>query len=991
MSGLAALCFLLLQTGAFGFEVYFAGVGLPSSSFTHEDITQIAILNATVQACRTLALAEGKDFTFPPLTADSVVAACEASKSSKSFRKVIQFIQKKNRRTDYWYLLSARHHFDDERFLEGRKLITEGLSAVKASIKRENFVTAREKLGRILHTLQDFYSHSNWVEMENQLPNSNLLREGTRIGNIAAESRATCRNCDGDDCRNNILEDILQEKILISGYFALFSSSKPEGKCSHGGKWDRTRWTEPKGGINKDTIDSNHGHLHMTAANMAVAASSQLLEDIRGAAGDKAFLQLMGISKGSSKALCFVIDTTGSMSDDIDAVRKVTSSIINNKVGTEDEPSLYILVPFNDPDFGPLVKTTDPNVFKNAINSLSATGGGDFPEMSLSGLRLALTGAPPESEIFLFTDAPAKDTYLRSTVIALIERTKSVVNFMITGILGFRRRRQVSDSEQQQQQQQQSRMVVSDATLYRDLAQVSGGLAIEVTKSELPVATSIITESSTSSLVTLLQATRNPGKAENLTFSVDESVRDVTVYITGTSTTFTLTNPSGVSQESTSTTGPLITASQSVGNFKTLQLKTQTGLWEIKFVTTNPYILKVVGVSAIDFLFDFLEVSQGPLGGLDVIDNRPRAGVNGSLLVTVTGSETATVTEVFLVESSGLRQVNGSVEAQGGGNFLAQFDRIPAEEFVVLVKGQNNNGSQRVSAVSYQRQSTTSIRASTVTVSSPATTGVLEPGTPLSVSFFVTTSGAGGTFSIRATNDQNFDSSFPSSLILVTGSSANETVNITAPSNTPSGTEVTLTIEAEAPGGADTNYVVLRFTVLKPVTDFTPPVCQNVSLQSNCSDFCSSSMWELSVQVTDGDGGSGVDRVSFRQGNGTLNTSLAAGNDTITLVSYNSSCCSPDVELLVVDEVGNVATCFYSIRRIISATTQSPSSPTVIVSTTTQSPSSPTVIVSTTTQSPKLPSAAPVVSLSTTAVPSFLLCFCITIIGLNVMFEMGIN
>jgi len=57
----------------------------------------------------------------------------------------------------------------------------------------------------------------------------------------------------------------------------------------------------------------------------------------------------MGINKGSSKALCFVIDTTGSMSDDIDAVRAVTSSIINIKVGTKDEPSLYILVPFNDP------------------------------------------------------------------------------------------------------------------------------------------------------------------------------------------------------------------------------------------------------------------------------------------------------------------------------------------------------------------------------------------------------------------------------------------------------------------------------------------------------------------------------------------------------------------------------------------------------------------------------------------------------------------
>lgn len=55
----------------------------------------------------------------------------------------------------------------------------------------------------------------------------------------------------------------------------------------------------------------------------------------------------MGIDKG--KGLCFVIDTTGSMGDDIATVRTVTSAIINKKVGTEDEPSVYILVPFNDP------------------------------------------------------------------------------------------------------------------------------------------------------------------------------------------------------------------------------------------------------------------------------------------------------------------------------------------------------------------------------------------------------------------------------------------------------------------------------------------------------------------------------------------------------------------------------------------------------------------------------------------------------------------
>ena len=55
----------------------------------------------------------------------------------------------------------------------------------------------------------------------------------------------------------------------------------------------------------------------------------------------------MGLSQAS--VLCFVIDTTGSMSDDIAEAKRVSFSIIDSKRGTQEEPSAYILVPFNDP------------------------------------------------------------------------------------------------------------------------------------------------------------------------------------------------------------------------------------------------------------------------------------------------------------------------------------------------------------------------------------------------------------------------------------------------------------------------------------------------------------------------------------------------------------------------------------------------------------------------------------------------------------------
>ncbi len=58
-------------------------------------------------------------------------------------------------------------------------------------------------------------------------------------------------------------------------------------------------------------------------------------------------IRLMGIARSS--VLSFVIDTTGSMSNDIAEAKRVAFSIIDSKKGTQDEPSEYILVPFNDP------------------------------------------------------------------------------------------------------------------------------------------------------------------------------------------------------------------------------------------------------------------------------------------------------------------------------------------------------------------------------------------------------------------------------------------------------------------------------------------------------------------------------------------------------------------------------------------------------------------------------------------------------------------
>uniref|UniRef100_A0A3P9BWU9 von Willebrand factor A domain containing 11 n=1 Tax=Maylandia zebra TaxID=106582 RepID=A0A3P9BWU9_9CICH len=457
----------------------------------------------------------------------------------------------------------APHHFNSEAFLEGRSLITQGMVAIKANVHNENFQVARTTLGRALHTLQsqDFYSHSNWVELGYTKPYSNLINPGLPLDNLAVNT-PTCSNCDSASgtCPNQLLPNILKDKKLTSGYMGVFSSVKPK-KCSHGGAADRTSKINPQGGISKDERHQDNLAFHNAAVQAATDASLELLQDLRLAVGDSNFL-MMGIARSS--VLCFVIDTTGSMSDDIEEARSVVYQIIDAYKGTQDEPSEYILVPFNDP-FGPMIRTTHVDKMKEEISKLTASGGGDEPEMCLSGLQLALTGAPSSSDIYVFTDALAKDIELKDTINALISSTKSKVSFFITTPFSRRRRS----------------LRAASFDDYKDIALTSGGQAIHVSKSELSQATDIILDTSTSALVTVLQRARNPGTQETFPFTLDESLKNITIYITGRSITFTLTNPA-VTQSQSEASGKLGTI-QTVGNLHRIRFNSekQAGNWQI--------------------------------------------------------------------------------------------------------------------------------------------------------------------------------------------------------------------------------------------------------------------------------------------------------------------------------------------------------------------------------------------------------------------------
>ncbi|XP_069497129.1 von Willebrand factor A domain-containing protein 7-like isoform X2 [Ambystoma mexicanum] len=446
MRVLVLALFLLYSAQAFLPNLDSTQPGLENTK-THESITRNGVLSMALKVFQDLAQQKGRSLnvsSMGELVAEELFKLYYgAPVSTKRFKMALDEIIRSNNEVDFLFPNDAKSHSEAEKIKEAKLLILEKKKQTIANIIKEKYNAARVNLGVLLHTLQDFYSHSNWIELGNvDSTNKGLTSHNEILGTIAGTTEKTCGLCVASVGCNPILQTILKSAKLTSGYP---DSAVPDGKCAHGGGGT----DPPRPGINKDTTSpamSPQFHLHQDAAKLAFTATIEVLQDIRESVDDALFVKFLDLEPPST--ISFVIDTTGSMSNDIEAAKERVFSIIENKKGTLNEPSVYVLVPFNDPDFGPALITADAEEFKAAIQKLMANGGGDTPEMCLSGVQLALLSTPPDSEIYVFTDAVAKDYELKSRVLTLCQETKSKVTFLLTD--AFSRRRRSADIRQLQ-------------------------------------------------------------------------------------------------------------------------------------------------------------------------------------------------------------------------------------------------------------------------------------------------------------------------------------------------------------------------------------------------------------------------------------------------------------------------------------------------------------------------------------------------------------
>jgi hypothetical protein len=296
----------------------------------HEDITREA-LSSSGATPLTVTLSTGKQLGFDAM--------------------VVEYVVNMDAMTDSLSWDEPYVHFDDETFVAGNTRLQQLRSQIGQDSLAGNYLAAQALLGHAIHSVQDFYAHSTWIE---QNPGRTDLAALGRPGTLATPSV-------GPTCTPNatqMLDGVSTGILLGSGvpqlsteYFSATQELKytvvywsnafvqpGAGKCVHG-RSDMNNNQTFGPGINKD---SKLRDFFPEAYALAVNATQQFLTDIvadlksspGGTAGDTAICGLLGQSAKCSSLEILVQTGQGSFPPNQQPFTAFDSKVSVNTTGS---------------------------------------------------------------------------------------------------------------------------------------------------------------------------------------------------------------------------------------------------------------------------------------------------------------------------------------------------------------------------------------------------------------------------------------------------------------------------------------------------------------------------------------------------------------------------------------------------------------------------------------------------------------------------------
>lgn len=707
-------------------------------------------------------------------------------------------------------------HFDGENFQEGQQRLIDLSASAVSQLAADDVTSARRSVGGALHTVQDFYSHTNWVELGNVGANPDLGREGRTLGPVAGPTEPTC---DGSE---------LITTKLTSGYYS-GEDKQPliEGKCRHGGQFDKD--SEDGSGINKDFHEypqlSPHFEFHGAAVQAAVAGTDQYIRDIKAKVTDEQLRRLFGLGP----ALAVVMDISGSMDGIREPLNDQVDAMIDARVGTDQEPSEYVLVGFTDPEVSAPLRTHDPDVFKASLHALQTDSSPECPARSMTGLSYALDATAEGGEVFLFTDADAKDPELRSENVLRAQSKNIRISPMIFGrcpaataaiaATGGKSRKAVAGDRPHSRDKGTragagAAAVAADDT-YRRVADGSGGQMLELGYADAGKAAKLAELTARQGPATVLRST--------ITLTDQPTVVTVPVDSTTRKATFAVTGPTGASQRTTVTRPdgsvvqpgdagvepvPLDAAS---GPATLLAVdRPAVGEWKLTIEGTGTASVLVTADSILD-LSTFEFVSSGYL------DPEPSAEVPGPVSqtpppgpVTVHAAVSADVRSATFEFRTADGAVQDTFTLPRQGTEFAGGTTLPNGAPVIYLRGQDSTGA------AFQRTLSTAIRQQNPNLEvTPDPPAPLAPGVVTTRSVTVRNLGPAGSFTIRQDSDRAFGA-HRQNVTLGTGASVSVRTEFTVPESA-AGDTVTLSMFVTDQGRLDSVAMLEQVVPIAPL------------------------------------------------------------------------------------------------------------------------------------------------------------------------------
>lgn len=689
-------------------------------------------------------------------------------------------------------LFHPERHFTNERFAASvAELATNRgtvVSSVNAAPRDGN--AARRALGHALHGIQDFYSHSNWVEQGKAapggpegapaLPNPPLALQACPVnGNTLGP------NGGGGD---------------TSGYYVglLGCSSIPAGKCWHG------NYTSSCPGINKDKpAFPNHGAAR-AAASQATTNFVQGIIDELSAIGnaterDKALMALLD-ARGT---VAFIIDDTGSMGGAIDGVKGVVAGIVAAQVSDPDlKPTDWVVERFGDPDVGPPFETEDASAALGRVQALSAGGGGDCPELSQAGLLQAVDASLPNSTLFLFTDATAKDSGLANAVIAKAKDKSIVINYALSG----------------------SCSPIDQA--YIRGASETGGFLISMTRaaSDVTKLLPLFLAQARGDLTRIVTSAGTLAGVGSVTAPVDSTARRLVVVVnTAAANAVAVRRPSGVLVAPGDPDANIATVEDFVqspsGGFILTRGTVVTinapaiGAWRIELTGSGAYSASASANSPLELRrFAIVEPNADIHGGFFPILGQPLAGATVTGDATVLGpfaSATFSAVDASGVTLTPLPLVQNFPDA-AADHFLGVFS-LPGAPFRVVAEGEDEAGH------AFRREFPALFTGQPASVKvDVGSVDTLQVGASRSFDVTITNTGATATYNLQATSSVAGITATlsPSSVSVNGGGTATSSLTITVPAGSTAA-DVTVTITAtNTANSAIFNSASARFAIV---------------------------------------------------------------------------------------------------------------------------------------------------------------------------------